>query len=173
MQQDIFIEQIVARKMRGIDYAFLVLALLGAVSGAFFISVIFPIAGLVPIVVFAFCFGLYRLYQNFHVEFEYIFTNGELDIDRIVYKKRRKRLLTIDVRAFELLAPMRKAYAHEFEQRREGANLLDIASSPRVEGRWFASFSKNGTRTLMTFQPNEQVLEAIVKYIPGKVKREE
>ncbi|MCL2546656.1 MAG: DUF6106 family protein [Oscillospiraceae bacterium] len=154
-----------------LDYALLLVAILGGVAGAFFIGALLPLPFLVPLTVLVVCFGLYRFYQNFHVEYEYIFTNGELDIDRIIYKKRRKRLLTIDVQAFELLAPMRKAYAQEFEQRRENSTLLDLASTPKAEGRWFAAFSKDGVRTLMILQPNERILDAISKYIPHKMRK--
>ena len=48
-------------------------------------------------------FLLIRL-QN--VEYEYIITNGEMDIDKIEGKSKRKRLATVELSAFSSFAPM-------------------------------------------------------------------
>lgn len=41
-------------------------------------------------------------------------------------------------------------------------------SSPDV---YFAVFENGGTKTLLFFEPNEKMLEAISKYIPRKLFR--
>lgn len=40
-------------------------------------------------------YGGYILITNMSVEYEYIVTNGEMDIDKIIAKRRRKRLITV------------------------------------------------------------------------------
>ena len=47
----------------------------------------------------------YRAYLMFNVEYEYIVTNGELDIDRIIARRGRKRMINIKTNAYELIAP--------------------------------------------------------------------
>lgn len=173
--QDIFHEKIVARKLRGIDYTLMVVILLACVSLAWFVGAYLGqvLPSIVPLVIFGICLGLYFGYQRFQVEHEYSFTNGELDIDRIIAKKKRKRLLSVDVRTFELLAPMRKAFAADFERLRPDATILDVASSPKAEGRWYAAFpTKGGGRTLMIFEPNDDIINSIAAYIPRKIQRE-
>ena len=170
MHQDTYYEHLVVRKMRAADVCMLIIALFGAVLGALIVGGLLP-NELFAIVMFGFCFGWYKLYQNTHLEFECIFTNGELDIDRIVYQKRRKRVLSIDVRAFDLLAPMKKEFAEEFNKIRADATLLDYSGSAKSEDRYFASFMKDGKRTLMIFEPSERIANVIAKMIPPTKKR--
>ena len=53
----------------------------------------FPSAliGMLPMVIVLIFYIAYRINTSFDVEFEYILTNGELDIDKITHKRRRKR----------------------------------------------------------------------------------
>ena len=43
----------------------------------------------------ALIYGAFYLAQRFNVEYEYIFTNGEMDVDKIIAQRSRKRLVTI------------------------------------------------------------------------------
>lgn len=43
------------------------------------------------------------------VEYEYIVTNGEMDIDKIIAKRRRKRLITVNARTFERFGPFKES----------------------------------------------------------------
>ena len=46
------------------------------------------------LIVAAIFYGAYRLYMFFFIEYEYIITNGSMDIDKIIAKNSRKRLLS-------------------------------------------------------------------------------
>lgn len=47
------------------------------------------------------CYGIFRLKEDGYKEFEYIFTNGNLEIDAIINKKKRKKIFDEDVKNFE------------------------------------------------------------------------
>ena len=46
----------------------------------------------------------YKLIKNSSIEYEYILTNNELDIDKIIAKSARKRMLTVNFREIEICA---------------------------------------------------------------------
>ena len=47
------------------------------------------------------------MFRNLNVEYEYVFVNGDLDIDKIMNKARRKkRMSSVDADQMELLAPV-------------------------------------------------------------------
>ena len=54
-------------------------------------------------------YGGYILITNMSVEYEYIVTNGEMDIDKIIAKRRRKRLITVNARTFERFGPFKES----------------------------------------------------------------
>ena len=43
-------------------------------------------------------YGTFFLLQSMNVEYEYTFTNGTLDVAKIIAKKRRKEILSVDGR---------------------------------------------------------------------------
>ena len=57
------------------------------------------------LVILAVGVGYYFLNKQFEIEYEYILTNDELDVDKIIARERRKHLLSVDIRTFEIPAP--------------------------------------------------------------------
>jgi hypothetical protein len=99
------------------------------------------------------------------VEFEYSLTNGELDIDKIINKSKRKRLMTVDTRNFEILAPKTQKYNNEFNKKCD--TVLDVSSQKNPA--YFAIFNTKNGKTKLIFEPTDKMLEAIRLYIPRKV----
>jgi hypothetical protein len=105
-----------------------------------------------------------------HVEYEYILTNGEMDIDRILGQTRRKRMLSVDCRQFDILAPMTKEFEREYTSKTL-TKKLDYSSGASAQGRVFAIFNgKDGARTLLVFEPNEGILLALKSLLRSKTK---
>ncbi|HEX3030256.1 MAG TPA: hypothetical protein VHT34_13385, partial [Clostridia bacterium] len=46
----------------------------------------------------------YYLATSKNIEYEYIYTNGELDIDRIIAQKRRRRMFSTSCKNFDIVA---------------------------------------------------------------------
>ena len=61
------------------------------------VGIIFPVVMIVVDVL---------VFSNMNVEYEYVFVNGDLDIDKIMNKSRRKRMFSVDADQMELLAPV-------------------------------------------------------------------
>ncbi len=64
------------------------LSLMAMMMFGAFMLIIVPIGG---------CYLAYILFTNTFVEYEYIVTNNDLDIDKIVGRRKRKRLITVNL----------------------------------------------------------------------------
>lgn len=171
---DVFIECMVRRKpdaacwMRRatlwLSQGLLILAALGAIP-------------LIPEMAFlilpAACLGVWGLRilgRRLNVEYEYIFTNGDVDFDVIYGRTRRKRLLSADCRNFEIMAPVKEDYRRELESQNI-AKRWDFSSSMRAERQYFAIFNdKTGKRTLVVFEPSDRMRDAMKTYLRNKFR---
>ena len=101
--EDTFVEELVVRHNTIINLLLDVVIIIAAVALAaavwLFLSPIFP-AMLVILVVAAY---LGVKFQG--VEFEYSFTNGDLDVDKIMAKRKRVRLVEINQKQIQVMAP--------------------------------------------------------------------
>ncbi len=167
---DVFKEQLVKREKNGKDTMKKVGITVAAVVLVLFLSMIpmivrtglmFPLIVLIGWLAVAF---IRRLNQ----EFEYIFTNGELDIDRIYNKSKRKRALSVDVRSMHVIVHVKHSdYKQETSQIEK---VLDFSSGVESDNLYAGIMDYEGKRTMILFEPNETVLKSIKMYIPRKIK---
>jgi len=101
---DSYAEQIVKKADDGSDNLKRNLCLVGGIAVGILLIFVTGLLHISLVGIFlgvgAFYAGLY-LGTNYDVEYEYLVVNGELDIDKILAKKRRKKLITIKVGEFE------------------------------------------------------------------------
>ena len=168
---DIFCEHIV-QKRKGIKEILMILGIflatvvLVAVCGLFLFTPFGSVAFLLTIGIVV---GSYYLVMSFNIEYEYILTNGELDIDCIRNRSKRKRLITVSVKTFDVLAPVGKPELSA-EERATFTRVIDASSYCNSGYAYFAVFSKDGQKIKLIFEPDEQMLEKIRIYIPNNVK---
>ncbi len=116
-------------------------------------------------------FGFYVLAwwftRNSSIEYEYIFTNGELDVDRISGRRARKRFVTIQVSKFDICAKAQGEQLQKFLNDPAIRITFDASKGPGTDGRYFAVFTnKDGQKMLMFFSPPSALLEYIKTYNP-------
>ncbi|MCI5811506.1 MAG: DUF6106 family protein [Clostridiales bacterium] len=121
------------------------------------------------LVILAVGVGYYFLNKQFEIEYEYILTNDELDVDKIIARERRKHLLSVDIRTFEILAPMKAEYKSEYENP-SITNRIDASSSVKSDKRWFAVFRDGEKKTLLIFEPGKKMREGMRHIIPRTIK---
>ena len=166
---DAFVEKLVAKKKKPIDYAisfaiiaggFVVAAAAFMYLGGLLQTFVFPVA--VAIIYFA-----YRLNQQNNIEFEYIVTNGSLDIDKIIAQRKRQRIFSSDCKDFEVLAKVKSPnYGKHIESIPKKINAVS-AGDP--DGEYFIVLSYKGVRTVVYFEPNERMLDNFRRFIPRKM----
>lgn len=110
-------------------------------------------------------YATYLFVQNRSVEYEYTFTNGSLDIDKIIAQKKRKELLSVEVRTFSDFGK----YSLDMEESDDMTVVL--ATNNIADDEYYADFEhKEYGRTRLVFVPDEKMLDNIKKFLPVKLR---
>lgn len=121
-----------------------------------------------PIVVFFIAliiYGAYKLFGKFGTEYEYIFTNGDLDFDKISGKQNRKRIITVDTEKVERVG--RYNAEQTFNNVDKKLFLCDMKDS---SDKYFIISRERGEGNVMiVFSPNEKIMAALDKSIPRTI----
>lgn len=165
---DTFVEELVVRRNSVKNLLLEVLIVLAAAALAavvwLFLSPIFP--AMLVILVFAAYLGI--KFQG--VEFEYSFTNGDLDVDKIMAKRKRVRMVEINQEQIKAMAP----YTAEYESVAKDysvSQVIDASSSKNAAGRWFIIYENaEGKDVFLVIQPSKRFREAMRKYIRSRMK---
>lgn len=164
---DVFVEQIVRKKFGPKDY----LVTFGCILGScllIFLAFLFLVQIFV-FVVAGVCFGAYYLITSRNLEFEYSVTNGDLTIDKIISRRSRKRVISLDCKLVETIGKYKpeehtaKHYDKKF--------ITSIYDDGRNAWCMTLQHPKHG-RILVVFSPNERILESVVSFIPRQVALE-
>ena len=166
---DVFVEHIVKKQNGPADYLKKVLILIAAFLVGMLVLTFLSALGLFPIGFMAAlgCFvgGIYLL-NGTNIEYEYIVTNGEVDIDKIIARRSRKRLITIHVKTFEEFG----IYDSEKVDASDCNSTLIAPDRTNVNAYYaILNHSKHG-RTLVGFSPDERVVDAIKPFLPGPLR---
>lgn len=168
---DVFLEQLVVKKKTGMDIlkiVGLILATIIVVFLAFFvlprISRIFSTFG-VFIVVGA-LYGAWYLITGLNVEYEYILTNGEIDVDKIIAQRKRKRLITVNTRNFSEFG----LYRPEEHTGKSYDATIFACSSLQDPNLYYAvtEHPKYGN-CMLVFNPDERIVENAKQFMKRNV----
>ena len=114
-----------------------------------------------PVISVAVGFGGYILIGRLKKEYEYSFTNGELDIDVIYNRSSRKRVFNGQVRNFELMAHIDDdRHQNSFSSVNE---TKDYSTGIPSERSYAFIANYDNKRQKIIIEPNNEMMEAIAK----------
>ncbi len=113
-------------------------------------------------------FGIYFLVRRWDLEYEYIYQNGELVVDKIMSKASRKRLCALDVQSMEL---MYKGKSHP-EARAYNNYKVKNYTTGCNEDKVYTIVVGGAQNFKLLFEPNEEIIAAIRMMAPRKVKQD-
>lgn len=160
---DYYTEQLVKKKADAKDWMMktgLILLTLLSVVIVFF----FPLGIILPVLMIILDVFLFR---RMNVEYEYLYVNGELDIDIILNKAKRKRKFSAAINEIELLAP---EGAPELGQYQNG-KVKDFSSGNKQARRYVLVVTNKGEMTKLIFEPDDTIIEGYFMMAPRKVIR--
>lgn len=160
---DFYTEQLV-KKQATMKDVFIKALLVALAIVSVFAVFMFPLAIIVPVIVIAVVVFLLR---KLDVEYEYLYVNGDLDIDKIMHKAKRKRIFSTNISNMELLAPEGTPELNQYHN----AKVLDYSSGRADVKRYVFVTAENGQVTKLIFEPNDTIVEGIFLMAPRKVKR--
>ncbi len=164
---DVFVEKLVRKKKTPADYmiyaAFAVLTV-PAMIGTLYVPIIKYIAF---IFMAGIAYGVYFVVNSRNIEFEYAVTNGEIDIDRITAKRRRKRLYSGDCRSFDILAKLDSR--HYTQNIRDIQQKIEAVSDMKSKDVYFFTVNTKEGKTAVFFEPDKRMLDIFRSLIPSKM----
>ena len=172
---DVFIERMIKKKFEtmdmlillGIVVAMVVVVFIGFIVGFF----IFPFPMLTFLVVLGAGFGGYKLLTMRLLEYEYSLTNGFVAVDKIMNRSTRKRMTSFECSSAEDIGEYQKNEARLKNQSFDARVFATQYSDHRDSWYMIVRSGKTG-KTLVVFDPDEEFLDAVKKYIPRPLKFE-
>lgn len=163
---DTFSEQLVPKISTGADKAKKILISLAAIllaSVLMWLAIVYRVYSLI-ILVLLILYGGVWLVSNMNVEYEYIITNNEMDIDKIIGRRKRKRMITLDLSAAEDFAP----YSSEIDVNADAT--VHATSGGEKNAHYLVAQHGSYGKVMLIFNPNEKTREAIMQEIPNSLR---
>ncbi len=159
---DSFKEQLVTRNPDTSTFVKKTTVFVAALFISALLFILFKALSLVLIVLIG--YGTYYLIKNFDVEYEYICTNGELDIDKIIAKSRRKRLISAEIQeALEFGEVSGKSFNKDY-------SVIDATSGSNENDYYLTCKSSKFGMCYVLISPNDEMLNVIKTYLPRNIR---
>jgi len=162
---DMYVEQIVEKEETKKDVLKKMAIVIGACFLSLLLSIIFgdPIHASPLIIVVAIIANYF--FKRLNIEYEYLYTNGTLDIDCIYNKSKRKNIFSAEVSEFDVMAHI------DDKEKFKGYSALPVKnlSSGGVYGNTYMFITYyNKEKVKVIIEPNEQLLNAMMVYMTPK-----
>ena len=113
------------------------------------------------------CFvDFYFLLPQFDLEYEYLYVNGDIDVDKIMSKSRRKKVASFSKDNLEVMAPTGSAVLNDYLN---GAKVEDYSSGEENASTWTLVYSGDKSKTAAILQLPDELPEDMRRYAPRKV----
>lgn len=175
---DHFLEEVVVKRKRGLSSLLYVLAnivmVLSAVIGFSMLQMLFMAFDVVSLVITVVFVGIAALLflrrDRLRTEYEYTFTNGELDFAQVFNNQKRKSLGTMRVKNVESFGPV------DSNQFRKLVNMQGMKRRNwflnRDASLYYFYYQKETAKNMIIFEPSEEMVGMIRKYLAHGVYQE-
>lgn len=134
------------------------------------LAVCFIVVGFVimPALLVGLVFGVaaYFIYMNADLEYEYLYVDKELTIDKVMAKSKRKRVASFELDKMEIVAPIKSWHLDNYKNRND--KLVDYSSGEEKQPDRRYVFYYEGKQKVI-FEPNEEMIKAMQMVAPRKV----
>lgn len=160
---DVYVECLIKARGKGL-FRFLKVLLI-------MLTVVFALLSLMG-VVFMFILaiaagvGIYFVNLQCNVEYEYMYMDRELTIDKIMAKTKRKRVGVYSVDRMEIFAPVKSYHLDNFKNRSVTEKDFSIGEELKPDRR-YVFYYEGGQRILVS--PSEELVKAMKMIAPRKI----
>lgn len=159
-----YVEWLVKKKtplwMTFLKYLFVILASITIFLGLMIFNVIIFIVGVLLGV------AAYFVYMQSDIEYEYLYVDKELAVDKVLAKSKRKKLERFDLSKMEIVAPMKSYHLDAMKGRT--CKIVDYSSHQEKQPETRYVFYYEGQKKVI-FEPNEEMVKAMQFSAPRKV----
>ena len=138
--------------------------------GLFVLTVFFAIAMLwfAPALLLAILCAVagWLVFANSNQEFEYLYLDKEITVDRIMAQSRRKRVATYSVDRIEVFAPIQSWHLDNYKNRDVKVSDYSAGEGQEPDGR-YVMYYEGGAKVI--FNPSQDFVKALMNVAPRKV----
>lgn len=169
---DVFVEQLIKKETDSITFlkrAGIILAtLIISLAVLLFSGFLGPLQSFAFLLAVGAVYGGWFLLNQTRLEYEYINTNGEIDIDKIVAQRKRLRLCSIKSKEIESIG---KYNPNQHKNKGYQRVVKSCINENDAKNTWYITYrdSKHGN-TLVLITPNEKFLTNLKKYLPRQIQ---
>lgn len=110
--------------------------------------------------------GCFFVFQRTNIEYEYLYLDKEISIDKIMGQAKRKRVLTLDVNKIEILAPQ-KSYQLDSYRNRQVKTIDYSAGEDLPELKLYEMYYEGNQKILLNL--DEDFAKTVKGIAPRKV----
>lgn len=110
--------------------------------------------------------GAYLVNLYTDVEYEYLYLDKEINVDKVFAKSRRKRVATFTIDRMEVFAPIKSYHLDNYKNRDVKVKDYSIGEEQQPDLR-YAMYYEGGEKII--FSPSENMVKAIKNVAPRKV----
>ena len=158
-----YVEVMVTRKPSG-AMLFLKYLLIGLAVVAFLSS--FVLGNILIILAIALGVGSYFVGMYANIEYEYLYLDKEITIDKVMNKSKRKRVGVYQVDKMEILAPLKSYHLDSYKNRQ--VKVLDYSSGIAGQPETRYCFYYEGSQKVI-IEPNDEFIKLVKNVAPRKV----
>lgn len=163
MNEDNYVEWLVKR--RDPVYAIPVKILMGCIC---IVSVLLAMQTVLGVIIMTLAgLATYFVFLNLSVEYEYLFAEGSLSVDRIMGRARRKKAFDCEKEEVQMVAPADSYVLKDYVN--QNTKVKDFTSG-QSNAKVYALVCQKGAESLkILFEPNEKMLKAMRRAFPRKL----
>ncbi len=110
--------------------------------------------------------GAYFMHLYTDVEYEYLYLDKELTVDRVLAKTMRKRMGTFTLERMEILAPIHSHHLDSYKNRNVKVKDYSVGEERKPDER-YALYYEGGEKLILS--PSEDLVKVIRNVSPRKV----
>lgn len=156
---DVYVECLVQAKKSGSAKIFQVILIV--------LTVIFGIAAIIfmPTIILAVITGVaaYFVGMSSEVEYEYLYVDKELSVDKIQQRSKRKNVATYTIERMEVFAPVGSHHLDNFKNR----TVKEVDYSGADSEKDYCMYYEGGLKVILS--PGEDMVKALKNVAPRKV----
>ncbi len=107
------------------------------------------------------------VFRSLNVEYEYLYINGNLDIDKIMSKSRRKKVFEMEINDLDVMALRGEAELKMYQ----GLKAQDYSSGNTNSRQYEMIVIQNGEKKRIIFEPNDVIVDGMRMLAPRKVHK--
>lgn len=142
-------------------YGLIVLTAIAVIAGLI-------ITPLIWIATVALGIACYFVIPKTDVEYEYLFINGDFDIDMIMSKTKRKKVKSFKLSESDLAAPL-DSHRMDYYNGNQNMKVLDFSSGNPEHKRFGVITRLDGNLCKIILEPDEALAQAMKNSAPSKV----